>query len=108
MDTGGGLFVDKVGERIGMAVCIAWWSIATMLHSLARGTLSLGVFRFILGIGEPGNYPAALRATTSWFPKSERGLPIAIYSSGSAVGAVFAAPLIAWLTVRCGWRFALL
>jgi ACS family hexuronate transporter-like MFS transporter len=106
MYTIGGRFVDWVGERMGMAACIIWWSIATMLHSLARGAFSLGIFRFILGIGEPGNYPAALRATTSWFPKSERGLPIAIYSSGSAVGAIFAPPLIAWLTKHYGWRFA--
>src|SRR5690348_5007709 len=88
MYTVGGRFVDWIGERVGMAACIIWWSVATMLHSLAQGALSLGIFRFILGIGEPANYPAALKATTSWFAKEERGLPIAIYSSGSAVGAI--------------------
>jgi ACS family hexuronate transporter-like MFS transporter len=68
----------------------------------------LGVFRFILGIGEPGNYPAALRATTSWFRKAERGLPVAVYSSGSALGAILAPPLIAWIALTFGWRFAFL
>jgi ACS family hexuronate transporter-like MFS transporter len=106
MYTVGGRIVDWIGERLGMAACIIWWSLATIAHSLAQGALSLGVFRFLLGIGEPANYPAALRATTSWFPKSERGLPIAIYSSGSAVGAVLAPPMIAWITVRYGWRYA--
>lgn len=108
MYTGGGIFVDVVGERLGMAACIIWWSIATAFHSLARGPFSLGVFRFILGIGEPGNYPAALRATTSWFPKAERGLPVAVYSSGSALGAILAPPLIAWIALTFGWRFAFL
>ncbi len=108
MYTVGGWFVDWIGERIGMAACIIWWSIATMLHSLARGAFSLGVYRFVLGIGEPGNYPAALKATTSWFTKAERGLPIAVYSSASSLGAIIAPPLIAWLTLRYGWRYAFL
>jgi MFS transporter, ACS family, hexuronate transporter len=106
MYTLGGRFVDWIGERIGMAACILWWSICTMLTGLAQGPWSLGIFRFLLGLGEPGNYPAALRATTRWFPKSERGLPIALFSSGSAVGNVLAPPLIASLTLFFGWRSA--
>lgn len=106
MYTLGGRFVDWIGERIGMAACILWWSICTMLTGLAQGPWSLGIFRFLLGLGEPGNYPAALRATTRWFPKSERGLPIALFSSGSAVGNVLAPPLIASLTLVFGWRSA--
>jgi len=106
MYTVGGVLVDRIGERLGMAGCILWWSIAAMLHSLARGAFSLGLFRFLLGIGEPVNYPAALRATTSWFSRAERGLPIAIYSSGSSVGSLIATPLVAWIALQYGWRFA--
>lgn len=106
MYTVGGRFVDRVGERIGMTACILWWSIATMLHSLARGGLSLGIFRSLLGVGEPGNYPAALRVTTRWFAKAERGLPIAIFSSGSSVGSLLAVPLISFLTLYFGWQAA--
>ncbi len=106
MYTVGGRFVDRVGEKIGMTACILWWSIATMLHSLARGGLSLGAFRFLLGVGEPGNYPAALRVTTRWFAKAERGLPIAIFSSGSSVGSLLAVPIISFLTLYFGWRAA--
>ena len=106
MYTVGGRFVDWIGERIGMAACILWWSVCTMLTALAQGGWSLGVFRFLLGLGEPGNYPAALRATARWFPKEERGLPIALFSSGSAVGNVIAPPLIAGLTALFGWRSA--
>ncbi len=106
MYTVGGRFVDRVGEKIGMTACILWWSVATMLHAAARGTLSLGVFRFLLGVGEPGNYPAALRVTTRWFSKEERGLPIAIFSSGSSVGSLLAPPVISFLTLYFGWRMA--
>src|SRR5258708_505880 len=108
MYTVGGRFVDWIGDRVGMASCIVWWSIATMLHSLATGAFSLGVYRFVLGIGEPANYPAALKATTNWFGRAERGAPIAVYSSGSAIGAILAPPLIAWLLLRFGWRAAFL
>jgi ACS family hexuronate transporter-like MFS transporter len=106
MYTGGGKFVDWIGERIGMSVCILWWSVCTMLTALAQGFLSLGIIRFLLGLGEPGNYPAALRATTRWFPAVERGLPVAVFSSGGAVGSFLAPPLIMWLTLRFGWRTA--
>ncbi len=106
MYTVGGRFVDRVGEKIGMTACILWWSIATMLHSLARGGLSLGIFRFLLGVGEPGNYPAALRVTTRWFSKAERGLPIAVFSSGSSLGSLIAPPMISVITLHLGWRMA--
>lgn len=106
MYTVGGRVVDWVGERAGMAACILWWSICTMLTGLAQGAFSLGAIRFLLGLGEPGNYPAALRATTRWFPKAERGLPIALFSSGGALGNVVAPPLIAALALSFGWRAA--
>ncbi len=106
MYTVGGRLVDRIGEKIGMTLFVLWWSFATMLHSLTTGALSLGVFRFLLGVGEPGNYPAALRAVTTWFAKRERGFPISLYSSGSSVGSLIAVPLVAWLTVTWGWRVA--
>ncbi len=106
MYTVGGRLVDRIGERIGMAACILWWSLCTMATALAQGVWSLGAIRFLLGIGEPGNYPAALRATTRWFPKEERGLPIALFSSGGAIGNLLAPPLIAGLTLLFGWRAA--
>jgi ACS family hexuronate transporter-like MFS transporter len=106
MYTVAGRLVDRVGEKIGLTACILWWSIATMLHAAARGAWSLGCFRFLLGVGEPGNYPAALRVCTTWFARHERGLPIAIFSSGSSVGSLLAVPLITFLTLHFGWRSA--
>jgi len=108
MYTVGGRLVDWIGERIGMAACILWWSICTMLTALAQGAWSLGVIRFLLGVGEPGNYPAALRATARWFPKAERGLPIAFFSSGGAVGNIIAPTMVAGVTLLLGWRAAFL
>ncbi len=108
MYTLGGRFVDRVGERAGMAACMLWWSICTMLTALAQGFWSLAIIRFGLGIGEPGNYPAALRACIRWFPKHERGLPIALFSSGGAIGNILAPPLIAGITFIFGWRTAFL
>ncbi len=101
-----GRFVDLVGEKVGMTACVLWWSVSAMLHALARGALSFGVCRFLLGIGEPGNYPAALRASARWFSKEERGLPIAIWSSGSSVGSLISYPIIAFLALHLGWRAA--
>ena len=108
MYVAGGRFVDRVGEKIGMTACIVWWSIATMLHAAARGVLGLGIFRFLLGAGEPGNYPAALRASARWFSKEERGLPIAVWSSGSSVGSLLSVPMISFLALYFGWQTAFL
>jgi ACS family hexuronate transporter-like MFS transporter len=108
MYTLGGRFVDRIGERAGMAACMLWWSVCTMLTALAQGFWSLALIRFCLGIGEPGNYPAALRACIRWFPKHERGLPIALFSSGSAIGNILAPPLIAGIALIFGWRSAFL
>ncbi len=104
----GGWFVDCVGERIGMAVCVGWWAVCTMLTSLVQGAISLGAVRFLVGLGEPGVYPAALKTTTRWFPKAERGTPIALFSSGGAIGNMLAAPLIALVALRFGWRASFL
>lgn len=101
-----GRFVDLVGEKIGMTACVVWWSIAAMLCAFARGVLSFGIFRFLLGIGEPGNYPAALRVSARWFSKEERGLPIAIWSSGSSVGSLLSVPIVTFLALHFGWRSA--
>ncbi len=106
MYVAGGRFVDRVGEKIGMAFCIGWWSVCTMLHALARGVWSLGLVRFLLGVGEPGNYPAALRASARWFAREERGLPIAIWSAGSSVGSLLSVPMIAFLALHFGWQTA--
>jgi ACS family hexuronate transporter-like MFS transporter len=103
-----GPMVDRLGTKLGYAVCMAWWSIATMLHSLARGVFSLGVYRFLLGMGEAGNWPAGVKVVAEWFPPKERALASGIFNSGSSIGAVAAPPLVAWVVLRSGWRSAFL
>lgn len=103
-----GPMVDRLGTKLGYAVCIAWWSIAAMLHSLARGAFSFGVFRFLLGMGEAGNWPAGVKVVAEWFPPKERALASGIFNSGSAIGAVVAPPLVAWIILKSGWQSAFL
>ena len=101
-----GSIIDRLGTKLGYGVCIAWWSIAAMLHSLARGAVSFGAYRFLLGMGEAGNWPAGVKVVAEWFPPKERALASGIFNSGSAVGAVVAPPLVAWIVLKSGWQSA--
>jgi ACS family hexuronate transporter-like MFS transporter len=101
-----GPMVDRLGTKLGYAICIAWWSIAAMLHSVARGAFSFGVFRFLLGMGEAGNWPAGAKVVAEWFPSKERALASGIFNSGSSIGAVVAPPLVAWIILKSGWQSA--
>lgn len=101
-----GPLVDRLGTKVGYAVCMFVWSTAGMLHALARGTWSLAGFRFLLGIGEAGNWPAGVKVATEWFPAHERALACGIFNSGAAIGAIVAPPLMAWLVHAFGWQAA--
>ena len=101
-----GPLLDRLGTRTGYALCMAWWSTAGVLHAFARGPWSLGVFRFLLGMGEAGNWPAAVKVVAEWFPPRERALASGIFNSGAALGAIVAPPLVAWLVLRLGWPTA--
>ncbi len=101
-----GRLTDWLGTRLSMAAFVGWWSISDMLTSLSRSAFSLGCFRFLLGIGEPGNYTAAPKAVSEYFPPKERGLVIGIYTAGATMGATLAPPLVAFLAGTVGWRYA--
>lgn len=103
-----GFAIDRLGTRVGYAACMAFWTTAALLHALARAPLHFGVLRFLLGVGEAGNWPAAVKLTAEWFPAHERSTASGIFNSGSALGSIVAPPLIAWLGVRYGWRAAFL
>jgi ACS family hexuronate transporter-like MFS transporter len=103
-----GPFIDRVGTRVGYAACMLWWSLAGIVHVFARGALSLGIFRFLLGAGEAGNWPAAAKLVGEWFPPKERALASGIFNSGAAIGAVVSTPIIAWLVLGWGWQSAFL
>jgi ACS family hexuronate transporter-like MFS transporter len=101
-----GALIDRLGTRVGYAFTTAWWSIAAMLHAFAHGTWSLGICRFLLGMGEAGNWPAGVKVVSEWFPVKERALAGGIFNSGSAVGAILAPPLVVWIVLKAGWRAA--
>lgn len=103
-----GRLMDRIGTRAGYAIAIVWWSIAAMAHALARTPFGFGVARAALGIGEAGNFPAAIKTVAEWFPKKERAFATGIFNAGSNVGAIVApltVPLIA-SHPSLGWRWA--
>lgn len=101
-----GRVTDWLGTRASMACFILWWSAADMLTGLARTGGQLAGARFLLGMGEPGNYTAAPKAISEWFSARERSVALGLYTAGATVGATIAPPVIAWLTLRHGWRAA--
>ena len=103
-----GRLTDRLGTRVSMAVFIVWWSVADMLTSLSRSVWMLGGFRFLLGIGEPGNYTAAPKAVAEWFAPKQRALVIGIYTAGATLGATIAPPVIAFLASRFSWHIVFL
>jgi ACS family hexuronate transporter-like MFS transporter len=106
MYAGSGYLVDRLGTRKGFALFISSWSIAAMLHGLIQGTWSLAGARFLLGLSEPGNWPAATKAVSEWFAPRHRALGVGIFNAGSSVGAALSSIIIATLTLNFGWRFA--
>jgi MFS transporter, ACS family, hexuronate transporter len=103
---GAGVVIDRIGTRRGFAWSIVIWSIAAIAHAFAGGATSLGVFRFLLGVGEAGNWPAGGKAVSQWFPQHARAFGMAVFDGGSAVGAILAPPLVALLALKFGWRSA--
>lgn len=105
----GGRIIDRLGTRRGLGISVGVWSLASLLHSVARSPLQLGCFRFLLGLGEGGCFPGAAKGVMEWFPKKERATAMGIATSGgSAFGAVIAPPVVAWAALHVGWRGAFL
>lgn len=103
-----GAVIDRLGVRTGYALAISIWSLAAMAHSLVTGVLGFGLVRFLLGLGEAGNFPAAVKAVAEWFPRRERALATGIFNSGSNGGAVVAPLVVPFIAVRFGWQAAFL
>jgi len=117
-----GRIADRMGTRASMVLFVAWWSVANMLTAAARGVTSLGAYRFALGLGEAGVWPAASKAVSEWFPAKERALAIGVYTMGATLGATVAPYLViplathayaetmpavaGWLGQGTGWRLA--
>ena len=104
MFTLGGILIDRYGSRSGLGISVGFWSFATLLHSLANNVFHFGMFRFLLGVGEGGCFPGAIKAVTEWVPKSKQAMANGIAIGGSAIGAVIAPPLCVYLLGVVGWR----
>jgi ACS family hexuronate transporter-like MFS transporter len=104
MFTAGGILIDRHGSRFGLAVSVGLWSFATALHSLANSVIYFGFFRFLLGVGEGGAFPGAIKAVIEWVPKKKQALANGIAIGGAALGAVIAPPLCVYLINITGWR----
>jgi len=101
-----GKVLDKVGVKAGIMAALVFWSLAGMGHAAAIGWFSLAAFRFLLGLGESFNSPAGVKAIAEWVPKRERGLSMAVFSNGNVLGSIIAPPLVAFLCLHFGWRWA--
>jgi|TARA_B110000259_G_scaffold73922_1_gene87013 ACS family hexuronate transporter-like MFS transporter len=102
----GGPLIDKVGVHKALSFAVMLWSIAGMAHAFAQGFRSLLSVRFLLGIGESANFPAANKAIAEWFPPNERSLAVGIVTAGTGLGSIIAPPLLVWLIIQFGWQWA--
>jgi MFS transporter, ACS family, hexuronate transporter len=99
-----GNIIDRIGSKMGYTISITFWSIAAMAHALVKSTFGFGAMRSLLGLGEGGNFPAAVKSVAEWFPKKERALATGIFNSGTSIGAVAAPILVYWMSDIYGWR----
>ncbi|HUR12266.1 MAG TPA: MFS transporter [Flavitalea sp.] len=101
-----GKIIDRIGTRIGYTISIILWSVAAMGHALVKTTFGFSIARAALGIGEAGNFPAAIKAVAEWFPKRERAYATGLFNSGANIGAILAPATVYWLQKNYGWQSA--
>ncbi|MCC6590779.1 MAG: MFS transporter [Bryobacterales bacterium] len=99
-----GKLIDKFGTKIGYAASLVWWSLAAMAHAVAGSATGLGFWRGMLGFGESGNFPAAVKSVAEWFPKRDRAFATGIFNAGSNVASMVGPPMFVWMTYHLGWR----
>src|SRR3977135_612249 len=101
-----GNLMDRFGTRKGFSFAVGFWSVAAMGHALAHSVIGVCAARFALGIGEAGNFPAAIKTVAEWFPRKERALATGIFNSGSNVGDILAPLAVPYIAVHFGWQWA--
>src|SRR5713226_5248518 len=103
-----GRLIDRLGTRVGYALAMAFWSLASMAHAAAGSFASFAAARFALGFGEAGVFPASIKCVAEWFPKKERALATGIFNAGTNAGAIITPLVVPWIAKHWGWRFAFL
>jgi MFS transporter, ACS family, aldohexuronate transporter len=101
-----GRLIDRVGTRLGYALAMVFWSLASMAHAVGGSFLSFVIARSALGLGEAGVFPASIKTVAEWFPRKERALATGIFNAGTNVGAILTPLTVPWITVHWGWRAA--
>lgn len=101
-----GRVLDRIGTRLGFALAMVFWSAACMLHAGVASIAGFSIARFLLGLGESGNFPASIKTVAEWFPKNERALATGIFNAGSNVGALVAPVAIPLIFINWGWQWA--
>lgn len=101
-----GRIIDKIGTKLGYALSLFLWSIASIMHAFATSTFGFGVYRALLGVTEAGNFPSAIKTIAEWFPRKERALATGIFNSGTNVGAVIAPLVVPWIAINYSWQIA--
>ena len=100
-----GRFIDRLGTRLGYAIVMVFWSLASMAHALASSFSSFLIARSALGLGESGVFPASIKAVAEWFPPKERAFATGIFNAGTNVGVILAGLSVPWITLHFGWRW---
>jgi ACS family hexuronate transporter-like MFS transporter len=103
-----GRLIDRLGTRIGYALAMVFWSLASMAHAAAGSFASFAAARFALGFGEAGVFPASIKCVAEWFPKKERALATGIFNAGTNAGAIITPFIVPWIALHWGWRSAFL
>ena len=101
-----GRLIDRLGTRIGYAISMAFWSLASMAHAIANSLVGFAIARSVLGFGEAGVFPASIKCVAEWFPKKERALATGIFNAGTNAGAIITPFVVPWIAVRLGWQWA--
>ena len=99
-----GWLIDKIGTKAGYSLSVIIWSLSGMFHAVAKSVAGFSIARIGLGIGEAGNFPAAMKAVAEWFPKKERALATGIFNAGTSIGVVMALLITPWILVHYGWQ----
>lgn len=99
-----GRLYDQIGTRLGFVVSIVVWSIAAAFHAFARGIVSLSIVRGLLGLGEAGLWPGAVKSNGEWFPVKQRAVAQGIFNAGASIGNVVAPVIIVFLYAQFGWK----
>lgn len=102
----GGRMLDRLGSKLGYSIAIIVWSLGAMLHAAVKSVTGFGAARAVLGLGEAGNFPAAVKVIAEWFPKRDRAFATGVFNSGTTIGAIIAPIIVTAITLEWGWRWA--